>query len=754
MRSAFFQRFAALLCAVLLLFTFAIPSFAEGDLPEDGTFFAVGYRLAVGSSTPGRLGRGSTADITVTVKNVSLSANTFSADQYDFSKLIDSFSEGTVKVTEESKGSDPLVLKVRFSRLKYSGSGQSLRFQITRKDTGAAQLLELTIAEAGGTDEGAAQPAPEPQVLVSCSGPQTPLEPGQEAEFTVSFRNLSDLELKSPVASFTPSESLSLSGGSYSFLLDPIKGKQTGSVKLKLKAADAVSSPAQSLQADLKFTYFNNVSEAQATASDKLPILTIARGGDAPPVVLASRSTLKKPIAAEETASLTITFSNKGDVKLLSPVASFTPSDALLIESDAGSVLLPDLDPGQTASVSLTLRALPEISSANQSIQADLKFTYSAGGTMTQGSSSDRLSVPANPTGSSSGETAEASVPHIVVSEFSYGGESVDAGSNFDLKLRFENKGALPIENILLTVDGGENFTLSGGSSSFFFSSLAPGAGQDQTLPLQALPAAKSGAQSVALSFKYEYVDGNKRGAGGEDIKLSMPVVQPDRFEISSPQIPDTINVGEETVITIPYVNKGKSEIANVEAAVTADNIDTPAKSQYVGNISAGAGGNIGFVLTPQEPGPIPLLLKITYEDSNEKVQEKEISVEIFAEEPPMDPIPDGDFPPEDGEESTFPLVPVLIGTGVAVLFAAGGLIFALRGRKKKQQPSSASWSGWDDPDDEEALANWNEAANAPDDPENIDPDIEDTQELPEDLRSGAEPDEWGEPMEDTEKEW
>lgn len=233
MRSAFFKRSAALLCAVLLLFTLAVPAFAEGELPEDGAFFAVGYRLSVGSSTPGRLGRGSTADITVTVKNVSLTADTFSADQYDFSKLIDSFSEGTVKVSEESKGSDPLVIKVRFSRMKYSGSGQSLRFQITRKDTGVSQLIELTIAEAGGTDEKADQPAPEPQVLVSCSGPQTPLEPGQEAEFTVSFRNLSDLELKSPVASFTPSESLSISGGSYSFLLDPIKGKQTGSVKVK-----------------------------------------------------------------------------------------------------------------------------------------------------------------------------------------------------------------------------------------------------------------------------------------------------------------------------------------------------------------------------------------------------------------------------------------------------------------------------------------------------------------------------------------
>lgn len=162
-------------------------------------------------------------------------------------------------------------------------------------------------------------------------------------------------------------------------------------------------------------------------------------------------------------------------------------------------MLLPDLDPGQTASVSLTLRALPEISSANQSIQADLKFTYSAGGTMTQGSSSDRLSVPANPTGSSSGEGAEASVPHIVVSDFSYGGESVDAGSNFDLKLHFENKGSLPIENILLMVDGGENFTLSGGSSSFSLLLSRREPGRIKPCRCKPCPPRKRGAERGAL---------------------------------------------------------------------------------------------------------------------------------------------------------------------------------------------------------------------------------------------------------------
>ena len=133
--------------------------------------------------------------------------------------------------------------------------------------------------------------------------------------------------------------------------------------------------------------------------------------------MLASRSELKKPIAAGETAELTVTFRNMGSTKLLSPLASFTPSESLLIESSTGSTLLPDLEPGKSASVTLKLRALPEISSANQSIQTELKYSYDASGTMTQGDSSDRLTIPAAAASSSpGGESTEAPVPHVVVS--------------------------------------------------------------------------------------------------------------------------------------------------------------------------------------------------------------------------------------------------------------------------------------------------------------------------------------------------
>ena len=54
-----------------------------------------------------------------------------------------------------------------------------------------------------------------------------------------------------------------------------------------------------------------------------------------------------------------------------------------------------------------------------------------------------------------------------------------------------------------------------------------------------------------------------------------MPLYQPDRFELSEPKTAYTGYVGEETSLTIDYVNKGKSAINNVEATISGD-IDTP----------------------------------------------------------------------------------------------------------------------------------------------------------------------------------
>ena len=164
-------------------------------------------------------------------------------------------------------------------------------------------------------------------------------------------------------------------------------------------------------------------------------------------------------------------------------------------------------------------------------------------------------------------------VPNIIITNFTYGDGSVAVGTNFDLGFTFQNMGKVAVSNMVVTVDGGENFAISGGTNTFYYDSLWAGYSLTQTVPMQVLPSAKNGAQGIDINFKYEYVDGDTRNSNTSDIKISVPVSQPDRFELGNPVLPNTINAGEESTISMEYVNKGKGDVSNVEASIEGDGI-------------------------------------------------------------------------------------------------------------------------------------------------------------------------------------
>ena len=162
-------------------------------------------------------------------------------------------------------------------------------------------------------------------------------------------------------------------------------------------------------------------------------------------------------------------------------------------------------------------------------------------------------------------------VPNIIITNFTYGDGSVAVGTNFDLGFTFQNMGKVAVGNMVVTVDGGENFAISGGTNTFYYDSLWAGYSLTQTVPMQVLSSAKNGAQGIDINFKYEYVDGDTRNSNTSDIKISVPVSQPDRFELGDPVLPDAINAGEESTISMEYVNKGKGDVSNVEASIEGD---------------------------------------------------------------------------------------------------------------------------------------------------------------------------------------
>lgn len=700
-RLAAFALTAALLCAILPTGALAATPTPTATISPVVTSYEVKNLTASGQTN---LTRGNSAEITLHFKDVSATATTITdADSIDVTKLVDSFN-GTATITKTVEETNPLEFTVTISGITYSGTGRMLSLMIGYG--GAYTTLSQTIAQATEYVEPETpdydytpEALPAPMLIISRGELDAPVKAGEEFELTVQIQNLSSVTLRTPLIRYDPSDSLMLTGGSSAFVLSDIGGKKTVTTTVRLRALETISSGQQSLGVSLTYEYYNNIATVQGNATETIAIPATATTGGAttpePPVIV-TRSALGV-ISAGQTFNLTIHFQNAGKTKLVSPVATISTSEALVLQNETSTFVLPDIEAGESGSVTLKIKAAAEINSTTQSVSADLRFGYDSGNGLVQSSTSERVTIAANVT-ESSGQTASP-VPNLIVEDFSFGGDSVAAGEPFALNFTFKNTGRIGVENIVVLVDGGECFTMNGSTNTFYYETLSAGGTLTQTVPMQTLATAKTGAQTVNVSFRYEYVDNGNRASSSADIKLSVPVYQPDRLQIDEPTLYDMAYTGMETTITMSYVNKGKSDISNVEATISGD-VDVLQSTQYLGNFESGKSGNISFVVTPWTAGEVELLISITYEDANAKSATREFPMTLSVEDLNYgwdEPIYDDPWVEEEPEPTTnYLLWGGVCAGGVAAVIV---LMLLVRAKKKKAAARRAeyAWAAWDD---------------------------------------------------------
>ena len=427
-------------------------------------------------------------------------------------------------------------------------------------------------------------------------------------------------------------------------------------------------------------------------------------------------------IAAGETKTITVYIQNAGTTAMRDPILTLKSSGSLLIMGSQ-DYMLDDIRAGRDTAVTVTVKAPDKIESQMQTIDASLSFYYDNGTQLTGGSASGSVTKLVNNMAASGSvnvlstvtkdtkdeETIASPTPIVILSKYNYGGSSVAAGSSTNLSFSFTNTSkTIKIENVMVTVTGGQDLMLNGSTNTFYFESVAASGSKTVTVPMKAAQLISASAQDVKIDVTYEYVDQNARKSGNATLSLSVPLYQPDRFELSEPKTSYTGYVGEETSLTIDYVNKGKSAINNVEATISGD-IDSPTPYQRVGTIDGGKNGTIAFAVTPQLEGENQVKIVITYEDSNGNTKERvfEATVEAMAYEP-TDPGMDdpGMIDPEPAH--TFPWKYVIIAVVAALIVLL--IVLRIRKKKAKQKAEQALWDKWDE---EELAEEKKEAADA-----------------------------------------
>ena len=276
----------------------------------------------------------------------------------------------------------------------------------------------------------------------------------------------------------------------------------------------------------------------------------------------------------------------------------------------------------------------------------------------------------------------QTTTPNLLVRTSNYG-DAVTAGSPFTLSLGlYATDGNETLNDVIVSLTLPENISLNGGSLSNYVGSMAAKSMRDVTFSV--LPAAGFTGTVADITVNMTAVGDITGKAVSSTTTISIPVSQPDRFEVGQLQLSsDTMMVGDTGSVTLSYVNKGKNPIGNLEARLTGTNLGGESY-QYLGNLNAGTEGSVDFDITPDAAGNISGIITLNYEDASGNPRTISKDFTATAEEANYDDaMPDYDPSMDEPQQTGMPvwgwvLIVVCVGVVVAVV-----VVVIVRKRKK-----------------------------------------------------------------------
>lgn len=392
-------------------------------------------------------------------------------------------------------------------------------------------------------------------------------------------------------------------------------------------------------------------------------------------------------VSSGSTFQMTVNVKNNGSAAYRNVVATIAGLDdtKLTMNRTIDSQTIPLLAPGETKALTFSMRSAAKMVTGNCSL--DVKLT--ADGMEKETSSKVFVSVLGV-------KDASTSKPVIIIESYDFGGVNITGGKVFTLTLNIRNTSTTTaVQNMKITVEStndentGNCFTPANSSNTFFVQNL--GANQTITEKIDLYPKADAEPKSYGINviFKYESAtsDDKTDTSDGTTETISIPLVQPDRFEVNDVNAYGPMYMGQQGQLTINYVNKGRSKIFNLSVEIQG-NFTAPEMNTYIGNVDSGTADSFDTTLSPNEEGTLSGKAIFTYEDGNgeTKTVEREFSCEVLTMEDPgmMDP---GQMePPPEEQPQGFPAwgIWLIIGGSVIVVVIVG--LFVRKKLKARKQ--------------------------------------------------------------------
>lgn len=534
-----------------------------------------------------------------------------------------------------------------------------------------------------------------PLPIITSEPLENALEAGKSYRKAFVISNKGGVDMQNITVRVKGSEGLTITNGKDNFFVERIKAGGEKKLTVYFNTNAELTSVNQTLDIELEYYYDKS---GVMTADTKTATVTMNSEISTAPVLKLIGEKQSGALVSDTEYEYVLTVKNYGDITVRNIFVDLTATDAFYFLDGTEAAHIDIIRPGDTADITVKFRTLEDITSVKQGITAEMKYTYGRNNSLIQKESSSSVVLIASPNKNQDGSDNNAS-PNIIIGKYDIGADQIAAGDVFTLALDFYNTSAeTGIENIVMTVNAGGDLSIYGGSSSFYYPTLAAAGSASESIQLRALPTAQTGTSSVNISFKYDYLSGGNRSTVTGEQTIYIPLYQPDKMTFSVNQPGYEIYAGNEVYITLTYLNKGRSDAANVKAELVGD-VAALSTEKIIGNVAAGGNGSVDFVVTPYMSGEVTFSIVLTYEDSNmnEVTQELPVTLnvmEMMWEDPGYFPMT-MEMPGE--AEGGFPWWIVFVGGGVLLAAAVVVIIVVVHKKKKNGKKLTADDIDWED---------------------------------------------------------
>jgi len=459
-----------------------------------------------------------------------------------------------------------------------------------------------------------APPAGQPRLTIRTYTVEPPqVKAGEEFAVSIEIYNNGSRAGENTLAVFPGGTFLPL--GEKGHLLWQLHINHTVVVTQRFRAPDTLSSGVHQVRIDLSA---NDWEGSHFEFPNSVPVEVIGKPTGtgytgAPKVVVEDAATEPETLIPGEPFSLTLRMANRGSRTAVNVFTTASAGD-LVVPASGGDTIATDvigIDDTVTVTLPLILGAVE--AGGRRSLALALVYSdYDGHGYSDQQS----VGVDVNP--------GLIHRPQILIESYATAPEFLAPGDTFTLSLQLGNVGTGDGERLTLALGG------QGGASLTPFIPLKSGnvlyvdrlgQGERLTLSRQLIVDGTAEARAYSLPIALGYDD--DRGDHTEDVqRLSVIVRKRPELQVSLYREPGPLSVGLPSPLALEVINVGRSAVNVAGLESTSKQLEVREDGlPFIGALDPGGSAPLDLIVTPREPGPAGLLVRIRYRDDFNEIR-------------------------------------------------------------------------------------------------------------------------------------